>query len=287
MINSMTGYGFISKEIKGNIIEIEIKSLNSKIFDYSFKIPKQLIKYENHLRNELKNKLIRGKIDVSIIIENKIKSKIRFDKKLFRHYYNELKTLSKTTGKINNESIFNNTMHINSLFSLDNEEIIEFKTIQFLFKKVINECNNSRKKEGKSILNDINSKIKNLESNLKSIIKTNKKRSESKKKYLLAEISKIEHIKLDSNRLEQELFYYLDKTDINEEISRLKEHFILLKNTLNTVDSNGKKLNFICQEINREINTIGSKCNKFKIQEKVISMKDSLEKIKEQLYNVL
>ena len=178
-------------------------------------------------------------------------------------------------------------MHINSLFSLDNEEIIEFKTIQFLFKKVINECNNSRKKEGKSILNDINSKIKNLESNLKSIIKTNKKRSESKKKYLLAEISKIEHIKLDSNRLEQELFYYLDKTDINEEISRLKEHFILLKNTLNTVDSNGKKLNFICQEINREINTIGSKCNKFKIQEKVISMKDSLEKIKEQLYNVL
>ena len=216
-----------------------------------------------------------------------VTKKFRFDKKLFRHYYNELKTLSKTTGKINNESIFNNTMHINSLFSLDNEEIIEFKTIQFLFKKVINECNNSRKKEGKSILNDINSKIKNLESNLKSIIKTNKKRSESKKKYLLAEISKIEHIKLDSNRLEQELFYYLDKTDINEEISRLKEHFILLKNTLNTVDSNGKKLNFICQEINREINTIGSKCNKFKIQEKVISMKDSLEKIKEQLYNVL
>lgn len=287
MINSMTGYGFISKEIKGNIIEIEIKSLNSKVFDYSFKIPKQLLKYENHLRSELKKKLIRGKIDVSIIIKNKIKSKVRFDKKLFKHYYNELKTLSKTTGKINNESIFNNTMYINSLFSLDNEEKIEFKTIKFLFNKVINECSNSRKKEGKSILNDINNKIKNLESSLKSIIKTDETRSEFKKKYLLAEISKIEHIKLDSNRLEQELFYYLDKTDINEEINRLKEHFLLLKNTLNTVDSNGKKLNFICQEINREINTIGSKCNKFKIQEKVISMKDSLEKIKEQLYNVL
>ena len=283
----MTGYGFISKEIKGNIIEIEIKSLNSKVFDYSFKIPKQLLKYENHLRSELKKKLIRGKIDVSIIIKNKIKSKVRFDKKLFKHYYNELKTLSKTTGKINNESIFNNTMYINSLFSLDNEEKIEFKTIKFLFNKVINECSNSRKKEGKSILNDINNKIKNLESSLKSIIKTDETRSKFKKKYLLAEISKIEHIKLDSNRLEQELFYYLDKTDINEEINRLKEHFLLLKNTLNTVDSNGKKLNFICQEINREINTIGSKCNNFKIQKKVISMKDSLEKIKEQLYNVL
>jgi len=283
----MTGYGFISKEIKGNIIEIEIKSLNSKVFDYSFKIPKQLLKYENRLRSELKKKLIRGKIDVNIIIKNKIKSKVRFDKKLFKHYYNELKTLSKTTGKINNESIFNNTMYINSLFSLDNEEKIEFKTIQFLFNKVINECSNSRKKEGKSILNDINNKIKNLESSLKSIIKTDETRSEFKKKYLLAEISKIEHIKLDSNRLEQELFYYLDKTDINEEINRLKEHFLLLKNTLNTIDSNGKKLNFICQEINREINTIGSKCNNFKIQKKVISMKDSLEKIKEQLYNVL
>jgi len=283
----MTGYGFISKEIKGNIIEIEIKSLNSKVFDYSFKIPKQLLKYENHLRSELKKKLIRGKIDVSIIIKNKIKSKVRFDKKLFKHYYNELKTLSKTTGKINNESIFNNTMYINSLFSLDNEEKIEFKTIKFLFNKVINECSNSRKKEGKSILNDINNKIKNLESSLKSIIKTDETRSEFKKKYLLAEISKIEHIKLDSNRLEQELFYYLDKTDINEEINRLKEHFLLLRNTLNAVDSNGKKLNFICQEINREINTIGSKCNNFKIQKKVISMKDSLEKIKEQLYNVL
>ena len=184
----MTGYGFISKEIKGNIIEIEIKSLNSKVFDYSFKIPKQLLKYENRLRSELKKKLIRGKIDVNIIIKNKIKSKGRFDKKLFKHYYNELKTLSKTTGKINNESIFNNTMYINSLFSLDNEEKIEFKTIQFLFNKVINECSNSRKKEGKSILNDINNKIKNLESSLKSIIKTDKTRSEFKKKYLLAEI---------------------------------------------------------------------------------------------------
>ena len=177
----MTGYGFISKEIEGNIIEIEIKSLNSKVFDYSFKMPKQLLKYENRLRNKLKKKLIRGNIDVNIIIKNKIKSKVRFDKKLFKHYYDELKTLSKTIGKINNESIFNNTIYITSLFSLDNEEKIKFKTIQVLFNKVINECNNSRKKEGKSILNDINNKIKNLESSLKSIIKTDEKKSNSKK----------------------------------------------------------------------------------------------------------
>ena len=104
---------------------------------------------------------------------------------------------------------------------------------------------------------------------------------------MLKEISKIKDVKIDNNRLEQELFYYLDKIDINEEIVRLREHFKLFKQTTKNSNSHGKKLNFISQEIGREINTIGSKCNNFNIQKNIISMKDSLEKIKEQLFNTL
>lgn len=287
MINSMTGYSFTSKVINGVTIEIEIKSLNSKFFDYNIKIPKLYLRYENKIRIALKEKLIRGKIDMDILIKNKSQSNNHINKNLFKNYFNELKNLSKNISEIKNDIIFNNTLQLYNLFPYKEEKKIKFNLLSPLINKAINECINSRKIEGKSILIDIKLQIKNLEKNLKSIIKIDKKRNKIKKEYLLKEISKIKDVKIDNNRLEQELFYYLDKIDINEEIVRLREHFNLFKQTTKNSNSHGKKLNFISQEIGREINTIGSKCNNFNIQKNIISMKDSLEKIKEQLFNIL
>jgi len=283
----MTGYSFTSKVINGVTIEIEIKSLNSKFFDYNIKIPKLYLRYENKIRIALKEKLIRGKIDMDILIKNKSQSNNHINKNLFKNYFNELKNLSKNISEIKNDIIFNNTLQLYNLFPYKEEKKIKFNLLSPLINKVINECINSRKIEGKSILIDIKLQIKNLEKNLKSIIKIDKKRNKIKKEYLLKEISKIKDVKIDNNRLEQELFYYLDKIDINEEIVRLREHFNLFKQTTKNSNSHGKKLNFISQEIGREINTIGSKCNNFNIQKNIISMKDSLEKIKEQLFNIL
>lgn len=283
----MTGYSFTSKVINGVTIEIEIKSLNSKFFDYNIKIPKLYLRYENKIRIALKEKLIRGKIDMNILIKNKSQSNNHINKKLFKNYFNELKNLSKNINEIKNDIIFNNTLQLYNLFPYKEEKEIKFNLLSPLINKAINECINSRKIEGKSILIDIKLQIKNLERNLRSIIKIDKKRNKIKKEYLLKEISKIKDVKIDNNRLEQELFYYLDKIDINEEIVRLREHFNLFKQTTKNSNSHGKKLNFISQEIGREINTIGSKCNNFNIQKNIISMKDSLEKIKEQLFNTL
>ena len=287
MINSMTGYSFLSKDINDISFEIEIKTLNSKIFDCNIKIPNQYLKYENKIRKILKEKLIRGKIDINISIKNNSNSNNRINKKLFKNYFDELKSLSKNINNIENEIIFENTLKLYSLFPHNEEKNIKYNLLDPLINKGIEKCVNSREIEGKSILTDIKSKIKKLEKNLKSIIKIDKKRNKIKKEYLLKEISKIKDVKIDNNRLEQELFYFLDKIDINEEIIRLKEHFHLFMQTLGESNSQGKKLNFISQEIGREINTIGSKCNNFNIQKNIISMKDSLEKIKEQLYNVL
>ena len=283
----MTGYSFTSKVINGVTIEIEIKSLNSKFFDYNIKIPKLYLRYENKIRIALKEKLIRGKIDMNILIKNKSQSNNHINKKLFKNYFNELKNISKNINEIKNDIIFNNTLQLYNLFPYKEEKEIKFNLLSPLINKAINECINSRKIEGKSILIDIKLQIKNLERNLRSIIKIDKKRNKIKKEYLLKEISKIKDVKIDNNRLEQELFYYLDKIDINEEIVRLREHFNLFKQTTKNSNSHGKKLNFISQEIGREINTIGSKCNNFNIQKNIISMKDSLEKIKEQLFNTL
>ena len=283
----MTGYSYLSKEINGISIEIEIKSLNSKFFDYNIKIPKQHLKYENKIKIILKEKLLRGKIDFNISIKNNNISNKHIDKKLFKNYFDELKSLSKNIDNIENEIIFNNTLKLYNLFPNKEEKKIKFNLLNSIINKGINKCINSRKIEGKSITTDIKSKIKILEKNLKSIITIDKKRNKIKKKYLLKEILKIKDVKIDNNRLEQELFYFLDKIDINEEIIRLKEHIHLFKQTLGETHSQGKKLNFISQEIGREINTIGSKCNNFNIQKNIIYMKDSLEKIKEQLYNVL
>ena len=209
------------------------------------------------------------------------------DKKKFASLFNEIKGLSKNLPNINETTLFNNTLMLNKEFMNSKTEIVGKKIIIDSVKKALNQCVNFRIEEGKSIYKDLKKNIDLIINDLNKIVRVDKKRKSNKKNTILKQISKIKNTKIDKNRIEQELFYLLDKIDINEEIIRLNKHLKLFMKTLNLSNSNGKKLNFICQEIGREINTIGSKCGEFNIQKAVINMKNNLEKIKEEIYNIV
>ena len=290
MILSMTGYGFKRAVIKNEIIEIEIKSLNSKYFDIQNQIPKELNHKEIHIINLLKKNLKRGKINLSITINQLIKKDtIEINKNIFKKKYNELKSLSKSVKNSYEKDLFKITSSLNNIitYKSNNNNITYNKILPFL-NETINQCNKFRKKEGQYLAKDLKKNIENINTCLNSIIETDKKTIHKKEKILKNKLKNISNnIEIDKNRLEQEILYYVEKQDINEEIQRLKS---LISNFLKTMKSKnhyGKKLIFISQELGREINTIGSKTNELDIKNKVIVMKEKLEKIKEVLFNVL
>ncbi len=290
MILSMTGYGFKRALIKNEIIEIEIKSLNSKYFDIQNQIPKELNHKEIHIINLLKKNLKRGKVNLSITINQLIKKDtIEINKNIFKKKYNELKSLSKSVKNSYEKDLFKITSSLNNIitYKSNNNNITYNKILPFL-NETINQCNKFRKKEGQDLAKDLKKNIENINTCLNSIIETDKKTIHKKEKILKNKLKNISNnIEIDKNRLEQEILYYVEKQDINEEIQRLKS---LISNFLKTMKSKnhyGKKLIFISQELGREINTIGSKTNELDIKNKVIVMKEKLEKIKEVLFNVL
>ena len=284
----MTAFGYYSKSIKDILLEIEIRSLNSKFFDFNYKGPSYLYVYEKETRNIIKKKLSRGKIDLIIKINYNNNDKIKhLDKKKFVSLFNEIKGLSKNLPNINETTLFNNTLMLNKEFMNSKTEVVGRKIIIDSVKNALSQCVNFRIEEGKVIYKDLKKNIDLIISDLDRIIRIDKKRKSNKKNNIIKQISRIKNIKIDKNRIEQELFYFLDKIDINEEIIRLNKHLKLFMKTVNLSSSNGKKLNFICQEIGREINTIGSKCGEFNIQKAVINMKNNLEKIKEEIYNIV
>ena len=290
MILSMTGYGFKRAEIKNEIIEIEIKSLNSKYFDIQNQIPKELNHKEIHIINLLKKNLKRGKINLSITINQLIKKDtIEINKNIFKKKYNELKSLSKSVKNSYEKDLFKITSSLNNIitYKSNNNNITYNKILPFL-NETINQCNKFRKKEGQDLAKDLKKNIENINTCLNLIIETDKKTIHKKEKKLKNKLKNISNnIEIDKNRLEQEILYYVEKQDINEEIQRLKS---LISNFLKTMKSKnhyGKKLIFISQELGREINTIGSKTNELDIKNRVIVMKEKLEKIKEVLFNVL
>jgi len=287
MIKSMTGYGFTSISKKEYSIEVEVKSLNSKYFDLNYRCTEDLGKFESEIRNVSKKILERGKVDLNINIKflSDQNEKI-FNKRKFNRLYYEIKNLSNKSIKIDEKIIFNNVLKNIDLITSNKKINISNKVLLAKIKKTLNECLSFRKEEGKAIYKDINKYSKLISSELYKIQNIDVKRKENKKNSLKRKIAEINKIKFDKNRLEQEVFYYLEKIDINEELVRLKKHIQLLNKTINSSKSVGKKLNFISQEIGREINTIGSKCSDFKIQKSVINMKEYLEKIKENNYNV-
>lgn len=286
----MTGYGKTFIELTTRKITIEIKSLNSKQIDISLRIPSFVREKEMEIRNLIISNLERGKIDVLIsseYIEGKADNILNFD--VIKAHYKSLKQLSEEIGE-NTTDYLSLILKFPDIFLGNTGELEEFEWE--LLKRAILNCldnlNNFRTLEGKALETDFLLRIQNIEVLLNSINSFETLRLEAIKDRLNKALSEIIEIaKVDSNRFEQELIYYIEKIDITEEKVRLKQHLNYFIQTLKDEISQGKKLSFITQEIGREINTLGSKANDFNIQQIVVKMKDELEKIKEQLGNVL
>ena len=292
MIKSMTGFGraeYLSDEI--NII-VEVKSLNSKYLDALIKMPKAFSEKEIEIRGLLEKNLSRGKISLNIDYQNKIKGSQPqvINQKLFEQYYTQLKTIADNLSD-ERADIFRLAMYLPDVISPDvsgNSDIENWDLLKGKITEAVNHCDEFRCSEGSKLMDELTVNINQIDEYLIQIAKLDPERAEHIQTRLhnnLAEL--IPEGEYDKNRFEQELIYYLEKLDINEEKVRLKSHLDYFLSELNLSTSNGKKLNFISQEIGREINTIGSKANYAPITKIVVLMKDNLEKIKEQLLNIL
>ena len=289
MIKSMTGFGKASQELSDKTINIEIRSLNSKSADISLRLSSGLRNYELELRNEISKQLERGKIDLSIFIESKkAEMPVEINIELAKAYHKQLKNLALEL----NEPIDNALQQVLKFPDvLKNErketDENEWKLIKHCLNSALEELNNFRDIEGLSLKKDFEIRISKINTCLEEIKTLDLIRINTIKNRIRNNIEEvIGKSNLDENRFEQELIYYIEKLDINEEKVRLKTHLDYFIETCNE-KSAGRKLNFISQEIGREINTIGSKANDAQIQKLVVLMKDELEKIKEQANNVL
>ena len=285
MIKSMTGYASESFVINTTKFLVEIKSVNSKNIDLSIRIPQVLKLYENDLRKKLTDKLHRGKIEINVSTEGKLnKEDVSINKEIIKKYIKELKRID-SSGSANYLKI---AMSLPNSYESKSVELNNTQSKSLLNKiySLISKVDTFRKKEGLETEKDIKDKIDKIKNSLNQIKKIEKERISKKRKKLIAELDKIK-LEIDNNRFEQEMIYYMEKFDINEEIIRLKSHLILFDESIKSKDPIGKKLGFICQEIGREINTLGSKANDAVLQKHVIEMKENLEKIKENILNIL
>ena len=288
MVLSMTGYGSDIINTKDINIDIEVKSLNSKYFDFNYRTNYDNKLLENEIRNLIKSKLIRGKVDVKINFnQSNLLDSNELNKKKIKAYFNEIKEVLSGSNEINDKEILKNILSNLSLFTSEKKIHISNRIIMRGIRNSVNRCIIFRKEEGISIHNDLKKNIDLISQELIKILRIDKNKKNNLTKKIKNSVSKLKNISFDKYRIEQEILFYLERLDINEEVLRLKNHLSLFKKTLSSKKPIGKKLNFISQEIGREINTIGSKCSNFQIQKSVINMKEHLEKIKEENYNVL
>lgn len=285
MLHSMTGYGSTTLEINKFKFDIELKTLNSRYLDNNISLPNFLSSIEIEVGNILKKRLLRGKIELRVKSSSSYGNSVKFNQDVIKKYIKDLKNISEFDESNLLKSV------INLPNSIDKPEIIITKSNLNNFYKaidtVINNVISFRLKEGLNTEKDIKISIKEISNMSDKIIGL----SSDHKKFLKDQLEKKSqeyNINIDKSRYEQEVFYYLEKIDINEELVRLDSHLKYFNDILNDKQiEKGKKLGFICQEIGREINTIGSKANNSKIQSFVVEMKSSLEKLKEQSLNIL
>lgn len=288
----MTGYGQARYEDEHFSVSVEVKTLNSKFLDVAVRIPKSYNDKEIPVRNMISEKLERGKVSLMLEYSNKKEAipKVRINETLFKEYYEQLKGLSDGVAS-KSEDLFKMAMQFPEVIVSiedDSNRENEWEIIISVIKNAIDNCNNFREKEGAVLTENLKTYIQTIENNLEEIKELDPVRVERVKSRLnenLKEFAKREE--LDVNRLEQELIYYIEKLDISEEKVRLSSHLSYLREILENKNSLGKKMNFISQEIGREINTIGSKANDAAMQKLVVNMKEELEKIKEQVLNIL
>lgn len=291
MVKSMTGYGKATAEYSDKKITVELRSVNSKQLDTTIRVPVAYRDKEAELRSELL-RLQRGKIELFVTVDSsKGLSQVQINEDLFEDYYKQVKAVGERVGlATDSPEILRTILHLPDVLSSDKKEVSEEETellIQCL-RTAIEQFEQFREQEGKVLMDDILRRVSKIEELLAKVEPFEKSRIETIKNRISSNLEEvIPSASIDKNRFEQELIYYLEKIDITEEKVRLKQHCSYFAETATSEDTPGRKLAFISQEIGREINTLGSKANEVNIQQLVVQMKDELEKVKEQLLNVL
>jgi uncharacterized protein (TIGR00255 family) len=291
MIKSMTGYGTSTKNLENGKYTVEIKSLNSKFLELNLKLPKAFSDKEFFLRNECSKRLERGKVMLTITAETaEANAKAAtINKELLKFYYQEIKQVALELGE-DTTNLITTALSLPEVVKYDEHSVSddEWKLMLETFNAAVKDFDQFRLDEGAVLEEDLSGRITTILNLMEFVVKDETTRIPIIKEKINALLANtVGKDNVDNNRLEQELIYYIDKLDITEEKVRLKSHCDYFLETLNNKDTNGKKLGFISQEIGREINTLGSKANDANIQRYVVGMKEELEKIKEQLLNVL
>ena len=287
----MTGFGKSVVELDNKTINIEVRSVNSKNFDFYTRIPAHFREKEAEIRKMAQNILSRGKIELSL---NETKghsvSSVNINPLAIKKHYEVIKLVAKDVGLTENSDILTAILQMPDILMSEKNELDtqEWGLISQGVKNALEALNDFRINEGAALENDFITRIKNIRTYQQEIRPFEKARIDHLKTKLKKDISSIiERGKIDENRFEQEIIYYIEKLDVTEEQVRLTQHLDYFTDVLNNEGTQGKKLNFIGQEIGRELNTLGSKANHAEIQKIIVNMKDELEKIKEQMLNIL
>jgi uncharacterized protein (TIGR00255 family) len=286
MIQSMTGYGKAVIECDDKKITIEIRSLNSKTLDLNTRLPFLYKEKELEIRKILSEKLQRGKVDFSIQTEvNSVSKAQQINPDIIKAYINEFKEI---VPDATDAELLTIVMRLPDVMAFSSKELDEdeWNKVVKLMDEAIQNLNEFRVSEGNVLEQEFIQRIGIIQDLLVQVVPFEKERIQTLKERFTKNLEELS-AEYDQNRFEQELIYYLEKLDITEEKVRLKNHCDYFIETLKTKDSEGKKLGFICQEIGREINTLGSKSNHSDMQKIVVQMKDELEKVKEQVLNIL
>ena len=294
MIQSMTGYGKSVATFEGKKIHVEVKSLNSKALDLSTRIAPLYREKEMEIRQFVAKLLERGKVDFSLWVEkNEAQAAVPINKAVVKNYYEQMLALSDELG-LNPSSKSEDWMLTllrmpDTISSVEAEELSEeeWAVAKVAVEEAVNNLVAFRTQEGAALEKKFNEKIDNIEKLLKSIEPFETQRVEKIRQRTVEGLEKVSGVDYDKNRLEQEMIYYIEKLDINEEKQRLTNHLNYFRETMRDGHGQGKKLGFIAQEMGREINTTGSKSNLAEMQNIVVMMKDELEQIKEQVLNVM
>ncbi len=292
MIQSMTGYGKAAAEMPDKKINVEIKSLNSKAMDLSARVAPAYREKEMEIRNEIARTLERGKVDFSLWVEKKDveQAATPISQELILSYYNRIKEISATVGIPEPEDWFSTLLRMPDVMTKNEVQELsddEWAVAHAAVEEAIAQLVDFRKQEGAALEKKFREKIANIAALLEQVEPYEKERVGRIKERIVDALEKTISVDYDKNRLEQELIYYIEKLDVNEEKQRLANHLKYFISTLENGSGQGKKLGFIAQEMGREINTLGSKSNHAEMQKIVVQMKDELEQIKEQVLNVM
>lgn len=290
MQKSMTGFGKSEVAINGKTITAEIRSLNSKQLDLGLKTPAAYRELENDIRSLVSKRVVRGKVDLLVsVVSTEVATASRIDKPLFAAYIKQMNEALAYAGvEVNYEAIIPVVMKMPNVIQADTADASEEekKAVMAAVEGAIDKLDAFRKQEGAILIADLLRRVETIEQMRNEIIPFEAARTEAVRQRIREGIEKL-GVEVDNNRLEQEMIFYIEKLDITEEKVRLENHCKYFREVANNEEQAGRKLGFIAQEMGREINTTGSKANQHDIQKLVVKMKDELEKIKEQVLNIL